>query len=104
MHTHQLWKWLKGTSQIINVQENNDGNQDTTQFSQGAHIIVNNESGSKTPYTIKQMLGAHPIDDMIQNLNSTISNNEEVVDKELIVMVDCTATEETSQDFQRGCH
>ena len=68
-------------------------------------MIVNNESGSKTFYTIEEILGAHPIDDPIWNLNSTMSNDEEEVDKEeLIAMVDCMATKENTQDFQCSHH
>ena len=61
------------------VQDNADDNQEGTQ---GAHIIVNNESSERKSYTIDQMLGAHPIDDPIWNLNSTMSDEEEEINEE----------------------
>ena len=49
------------------------------------------------------MLGAHPINDPIWNLNSTMSDKEEEVDKnKLITMLDYIATNDDSQDFQQG--
>ena len=62
------------------VQENAEENQE--QGTQGAHIIVNNESLGKKSYTINKMLGAHPIDHPIWNLNSTMSDKEEDVNEE----------------------
>ena len=62
------------------VQENADGNHG--QGTQGAHIIVNNKSLERKSYTINQMLGAHPIDHLIWNLNSTMSDKEEDVNEE----------------------
>ena len=61
----------------INTPLGTIGNQ--TPGSQGAHIIVNNESLGRKSYTIDQMLGAHPINHPIWNLNSTMSDEEEDV-------------------------
>ena len=85
------------------VQENaNDNQEDGTQ---GAHIIVNNESSGRKSYTIDQMLGAHPIDDPIWNLNSTMSNKEEDVnEEELLQTIDHLAITDNDQDFQSGRH
>ena len=84
------------------VQDNADDNQEGTQ---GAHIIVNNESSERKSYTIDQMLGAHPIDDPIWNLNSTMSDKEEDVnEEELLQKIDHLAITDTDQDFQSGRH
>ena len=84
------------------VQDNAEDNQEGTQ---GAHIIVNNESSERKSYTIDQMLGAHPIDDPIWNLNSTMSDEEEDVNEEhLLQKINDLAITDTSQDFQCGCH
>ena len=81
------------------VQENADENQD--QCTQGAHIIVNNDSLGRKSYTIDQMLGAHPIDHPIWNLNSTMSDKEEDVNKDkLLQKIDHLAITENDQDFQ----
>ena len=85
------------------VQESTNENQD--QGTQGAHIIVNNESSGRKSYTIDQMLGAHPIDHPIWNLNSTMSDKEEDVNKEeLLQKIDHLAITDTNQDFQSGHH
>ena len=85
------------------VQENAEENQD--QGTQGAHIIVNNESSGRKSYTINQMLGAHPIDHPIWNLNSTMSDKEEDVnEEELLQKIDHLAITDTDQDFQSGRH
>ena len=84
------------------VQDNADDSQEGTQ---GAHIIVNNESLGRKSYTINQMLGAHPIDDPIWNLNSTMSDEEEEVnEEELLQKIDHLAITDTNQDFQSGRH
>ena len=84
------------------VQDNAEDNQEGTQ---GAHIIVNNESSGRKSYTINQMLGAHPIDDPIWNLNSTMSDKEEEVnEEELLQKIDHLAIIGTDQDFQSGRH
>ena len=84
------------------VQENADDSQEGTQ---GAHIIVNNESLGRKSYTIDQILRAHPIDDPIWNLNSTMSDEEEDVNKEqLLQKIDHLAITDTDQDFQSGRH
>ena len=80
------------------IQENADENQD--QGTQGAHIIVNNESLGRKSNTIDQMLGAHPIDHPIWNLNSTMSDKEEDVnEEELLQKIDHLAITDTNQDF-----
>ena len=85
------------------VQENGNENQD--QGTQGAHIIVNNESLGRKSYTIDQMLGAHPIDHPIWNLNSTMSDKEEDVNKEeLLQKINHLAITDTNQNFQSGRH
>ena len=85
------------------VQENMDYNQE--HGTQGAHIIMNNKSLGRKSYTIKQMLGAHPIDDPIWNLNSTMSDEEEEVnEEELLQKIDHLAITDTNQDFQSGRH
>ena len=72
---------------------------------QGAYIIVNNETSGRKSYTIDQMLGAHPIDHPIWNLNSTMSDKEEEVNEdELLEKIDHLAITEDNQDFQSGCH
>ena len=79
------------------VQDNANDNQEDTQ---GAHIIVNNESWGRKSYTINQMLGAYPIDDPIWNLNSTMSDKEEDVNKEeLLQKIDHRVITDTDQDF-----
>ena len=84
------------------VQDNANDNQEGTQ---GAHIIVNNESLGRNSYTINQMLGAHPIDHPIWNLNSTMSDKEEDVnEEELLQKIDHLAITDTDQDFQSGRH
>ena len=84
------------------VQDNADDNQESTQ---GAHIIVNNESLGRKSYTIDQMLGAYPIDDPIWNLNSTMSDEEEDVNKEeSLQKIDHLAINDINQDFQSGRH
>ena len=84
------------------VQDNADDNQEGTQ---GAHIIVNNESSGRKSYTIDQMLGAHPIDDPIWNLNSTMSDEEEEVnEEELLQKIDHLDITDANQDFQNGRH
>ena len=84
------------------VQDNAEDNQEGTQ---GAHIIVNNESSERKSYTIDQMLGVHPIDDPIWNLNSTMSDEEEEVNKEeSLQKIDHLAITDTNQDFQSGRH
>ena len=83
------------------VQENVDENQG--QGTQGAHIIVNNESSERKSYTIDQMLDTHPINHPIWNLNSTMSDEEEDVHKEdLLQKIDHMAITDTDQDFQSG--
>ena len=85
------------------VQENVEENQE--QGTQGAHIIVNNESLGRKSYTIDQMLGAHPIDHPIWNLNSTMSDKEEDINKEkLFQKIVHLAITENDQDFQSGHH
>ena len=85
------------------VQENADDNQG--HGTQGAHIIVNNESLGRKSYTIDQMLGAHPINHPIWNLNSTMSDEEEDVNEEhLLQKIDHLAITDTDQDFQSGRH
>ena len=85
------------------VQGNADDNQDNG--TQGAHIIVNNETLGRKSYTIDQMLGAHPIDDPIWNLNSTMSDEEEEVNKqESLQKIDHLTINDTDQDFQSGRH
>ena len=85
------------------VQENTNENQE--QGTQGAHIIVNNESSGRKSYTINQMLGAHPIDHPIWNLNSTMSDEEEDINKEhLLQKIDDLGITDTNQDFQCGSH
>ena len=80
------------------IQENGNGNQN--QGSQGAHIIVNDESCARKPYTIDQMLWAHPVDHPIWNLNSTMSDKEEEVNEDkLIAKIDYLATIDNNQDF-----
>ena len=84
------------------VQDNAEDNQEGTQ---GAHIIVNNESSERKSYTIDQMLGVHPIDDPIWNLNSTMSDEEEEVnEEESLQKIDHLASTEIDQDFQSGRH
>ena len=84
------------------VQDNADDNQEGTQ---GAHIIVNNESSERKSYTIDQMLGAHPIDDPIWNLNSTMSDEEEELnEEESLQKIDHLTITDTNQDFQSGRH
>ena len=84
------------------VQENAEDNQG--HGTQGAHIIVNNESLGRKSYTIDQMLGAHLIDHPIWNLNSTMSYKEEEVNEEkLIAKIDHLATIDNNQDFQSSC-
>ena len=66
---------------------------------------MNNESSERKSYTINQMLGAHPIDDPIWNLNSTMSDEEEEVNEdELLQKIDHLAITDTNQDFQSGRH
>ena len=85
------------------IQENADENQG--QGTQGAHIIVNNESLGRKLYTINQMLGSHPIDHPIWNLNSTMSDKEEEVNKDkLLEKINHLAITENNQDFQSGRH
>ena len=85
------------------IQENADENQD--QGTQGAHIIVNNESLGRKPYTIDQMLGARPIDHPIWNLNSTMSDKEEDINKEeLLQKIDHLTITDNNQDFQIVSH
>ena len=51
------------------------------------------------------MLGAHPIDDSIWNLNSTMSDKEEEVNKDkLLTKIDHLAATDNNQDFQNGRH
>ena len=85
------------------VHENADDNQG--HGTQGAHIIVNNESSGRKSYTINQLLGAHLIDHPIWNLNSTMSEKEEDVnEEELLQKIDHLAITDTDQDFQSGRH
>ena len=85
------------------VQGNTDDNQDNG--TQGAHIIVNNESSGRKSYTIDQMLGVHPVDDPIWNLNSTMSDEEEEVNnQESLQKIDHLTINDTDQDFQSGRH
>ena len=85
------------------AQENGDGNQN--QGTQGAQIIVNNESCSRKSYTINQMPGAHPVDHPIWNLNSTMSDKEEEVNEDkLLKKIDHLTTTDNNQDFQKGRH
>ena len=85
------------------VQESGERNQN--QGTQGAHIIVNNESLGRKSYTIDQMLGAHPIDYPIWSLNSTMSDKEEEVNKgKLLEKIDYLAITDNNQDFQNGRH
>ena len=84
------------------VQDNAEDNQEGTQ---GAHIIVNNESSERKSYTIDQMLGVHPIDDPIWNLNSTMSDEEEEInEEESLQKIDHLAITDINQDFQSGRH
>ena len=50
------------------------------------------------------MLGAHPVNDPIWNLNGTMSDKEEeeVNEDELIANIDPLATIDHNQDFQSG--
>ena len=51
------------------------------------------------------MLGAHPVDHPIWNLNSTMSDKEEEVNKdELLKKIDHLATIDNNQDFLSGRH
>ena len=52
-------------------------------------------------YTIDKMLGAHPINDPILNLNSTMSDKEEeeVNEDKLITKIDHLAAIHNNQDF-----
>ena len=85
------------------VQGNTDDNQDNG--TQGAHIIVNNETSGRKSYTIDQMLGAHPINHPIWNLNSTMSDEEEEVnEQESLQKIDHLTISDTDQDFQSGRH
>ena len=85
------------------VQGNRDDNQDNG--TQGAHIIVNNETSGRKSYTIDQMLGAHPIDDPIWNLNSTMSDKEEDLNEEKSLQkIDHLAITDNNQNFQSGRH
>ena len=51
------------------------------------------------------MLGVHPIDDPIWNLNSTMSDEEEEVnEEESLQKIDHLAITDINQDFQSGRH
>ena len=51
------------------------------------------------------MLGAHPINHPIWNLNSTMSDKEEDVnEQELLQKIDHLAITDADQDFQSGRH
>ena len=66
---------------------------------------MNNKSSGRKSYTIDQMLGAHPINHPIWNLNSTMSDKEEDVnEEEFLQKIDHLAINDTNQDFQSGRH
>ena len=66
---------------------------------------MNNETSGRKSYTIDQMLGAHPINHPIWNLNSTMSDEEEEVnEQESLQKIDHLTISDTDQDFQSGRH